>query len=87
LQTSTLDCGVETRGGLAGLGSQGQGRATHPVAGGAIRPSYRAKFGRCCAVLDATALWCCLVCARVRRDDVCLKISPLEMAVLSVLAE
>jgi hypothetical protein len=47
---STPDCEVEASGGLAGLESQGRGRAPHPIVGGAICPSGQARFGRCSVV-------------------------------------
>ena len=51
----TLDHEVEAPGGLVGLESQGRGCVTHPVAGGALRPSHWAEFGRCSAVPVITA--------------------------------
>lgn len=78
LWTSTLRGGVEASGGLVGLGSQGQGRMTHPIAGGAIRLSCWAEFGRCSAVPVVTVLRCCLVYAGMHRDDVRPEIPHLE---------
>jgi hypothetical protein len=57
---STPDCEVEVSGGSAGLESQGPGRAPHPVMGGAVRPSCRAGFGRCCVVPVVTSCRSCL---------------------------
>jgi hypothetical protein len=70
---STLECKIEVPGDLAGLESQGRGRAPHPVVGGAECPSSRAEFGRWDAVPVITVWWCCLVCAGWRRDGVCPK--------------
>lgn len=64
------------------LGSRGQGCATHPAMGGAVRPSHRSELGRCSDILASTALWCCLARALSHGDGV----SPV-MAIPSVLAE
>jgi hypothetical protein len=69
-EASTLDCEVEVPGSLAGLESQDQGHVPHPIAGGDVRPSCRAGFGRWDAVPVVTT-WCyCLVRAGAHRDGV-----------------
>jgi hypothetical protein len=45
LEASALDHRIEAPSGLVGLGSQGRGCATHPVASGAVHLSCQAEFG------------------------------------------
>jgi hypothetical protein len=62
--------GVEALIGLVGLGSQGHGRAPHPIVGRAIHSPRWAIFGWWVIIPVITHWRCCLVHAVWRRDGV-----------------